>query len=122
MRTNLQKLRKAAGYRSARAFAEETGMNLATYTDYEQGRRSFSLERAWQFADLLDVTLDELAGRDFHPAPGAGFADPRQTELNRCWERLDPERQDRLISTAHDMEAAKGVGGPALSQPATTAG
>jgi transcriptional regulator with XRE-family HTH domain len=122
MKTNLQRLRKKAGYRSANDFADYAEINRGTYTNYEQGKRELTLERAWFFADLLDVTLDELAGRDFHPAPGADFADPRQTELNRCWERLDPERQDRLISTAHDMEAAKGVGGPALSQPATSAG
>lgn len=113
MKTRLQELRKEAGYRSAKAFAEEVGMKLGTYTDYEQGRTSMTLERAWFFADILHVTLDELAGRDFHE--GMGYADPRQAELNRCWGRLDRERQDRLVGTAHDMEAAQSFGDGAVS-------
>lgn len=108
MRTRLQELRKRAGFRSARAFAEEAGIKLGTYTDYEQGRTVMSLERAWQFADILHVSLDELAGREFRPK--VNYPDPRQAELNRCWESLDQERQDRLIGTAHDMEAAKRAG------------
>ena len=64
MKTSLQAMRKKAGYRSARVFAEHIGMNVATYTDYEQGRHSFTLEKAWEFADLLGCSLDELAGRN----------------------------------------------------------
>lgn len=76
MKTNLQLLRKKAGFRSARAFAEELNIPVGTYTDYEQGRRNFALEQAWAFADVLGealgrhVTIDELAGRDFTPASG----------------------------------------------------
>ena len=86
MKTNLQAMRKAAGFKSARAFAEHIGMNVSTYTDYEQGRRMFALEQAWEFADALGCTLDELAGRTppnldiesvkiaakFHKLPPAG--------------------------------------------------
>lgn len=108
MKTNLQALRKAAGFKSAKDFADALGMSPGTYTDYEQGRRGFTLERAWQFADILHVSLDELAGREFRPK--VNYPDPRQAELNRCWESLDQERQDRLIGTAHDMEAAKRAG------------
>lgn len=116
MRTNLQKLRKAAGYKSARAFAEHIGMNVATYTDYEQGRRSFTLEKAWEFADILQVSLDDLAGRDFQPQAESSRPDPRRDELNRCFGKLDAERQNRLISTAHDMEAAMSAGDGAVSR------
>ena len=63
MKTNLQALRKAAGFKSAKAFAHHIGMNVNTYTDYEQGRRMFALDQAWEFADALGCTLDELAGR-----------------------------------------------------------
>lgn len=63
MKPKLQELRKAAGWKSARAYAEHMGMNVSTYTDYEQGRISMPIERAWAIADDLDVTLDELMGR-----------------------------------------------------------
>lgn len=108
MKTNLQKLRKEAGYRSANEFADAFGINRGTYTNYEQGKRNLTLEQAWFFADILHVSLDELAGREFRPK--VNYPDPRQAELNRCWESLDQERQDRLIGTAHDMEAAKRAG------------
>ena len=63
MKTNLQALRKAAGFKSARAFAEHIGMNLRTYTSYEQGEAVMSLEVAWNLANVLNCSLDELAGR-----------------------------------------------------------
>lgn len=63
MRGNLQKLRKEAGWKSAKAYAEHLGLNPATYTEYEQGRISMPIRTAWAIADDLDVSLDELVGR-----------------------------------------------------------
>ena len=63
MKTNLQAVRKAAGYKSAVEFAKTIGINEHTYTAYEQGRVPFTLEQAWEFADIFGCTLDELAGR-----------------------------------------------------------
>ena len=56
-------LRKAAGYRSARAFAEAVGISVGTYTHYEQGNTPMPLEAAWKIADFLDCSLDALVGR-----------------------------------------------------------
>ena len=61
MKTQLQAMRKRAGFKSAKAFAEHIGMAVGTYTDYEQGRRMFTLEKACEFARELDCTLDSLA-------------------------------------------------------------
>lgn len=61
----LQQMRRNAGFKSARAFANHIGMNVSTYTDFEQGNRPLSYERAWQFADALNCTMDELGGRQF---------------------------------------------------------
>lgn len=63
MKPRLQELRREAGYRSAKAYAEHLGMNPSTYTEYEQGRVSMPIEKAWQIADDLGVSLDELMGR-----------------------------------------------------------
>lgn len=63
MKTKLQALRKAAGFGSSDAFADHLGMNRSTYKNYEQGTRKISLDNACFFADALDCTLDELAGR-----------------------------------------------------------
>lgn len=62
-KSNLQALRKRAGFRSARAFAEHVGVNIKTYTNHEQGDAAMSLLQAWEYADALNCTLDELAGR-----------------------------------------------------------
>ena len=61
----LQTVRRQAGFKSARAFAEHIGMNVNTYTDFEQGTRTLSYERAWMLADALNCTMDELGGRKF---------------------------------------------------------
>lgn len=72
MKTNLQKMRKRAGYKSAKAFADAMGISKDTYTGYEQGRISFTVEKACEFADALGCSLDELAGRSWN--------DPKEKE------------------------------------------
>ena len=107
MRTNLQSLRKAAGYKSAREFAEKIGMPVATYTDYEQGRRSFTLERAWEFADVLDCSLDELAGRDFKdPKEQGRQLTPDESSLLDSYRMLTPDRK-RLMGEQMDDAAGR---------------
>ena len=44
-----------------REFADSIGMNLSTYTKYEQGSRGINLEQAREFADALKCRLDDLA-------------------------------------------------------------
>ncbi len=112
MRTRLQELRKKAGYKSAKAFAAEAGIKLGTYTDYEQGRTVMSLERAWQFADILQVSLDELAGRDFPPKADGNYADPRQAELNECWQEADDAQRSIILGVAQMGAGRSGADAP----------
>ena len=72
----LRMLRKEAGFRSAKAFAEFAGFTTAGYTEYERGRRGLSYEKAWKIADALDISLDELGGRQWPPEGTAAPADP----------------------------------------------
>lgn len=64
METRLQELRKAAGWKSAKAFAEHIGISVRTYTNYEQGARNLMLDTAVMLCNELGCTLDELVGRD----------------------------------------------------------
>lgn len=57
MKTDLQAMRKRAGFKSTRAFAEHMNMSVNTYTNYEQGKSSLTLEQAWEFADELSAGL-----------------------------------------------------------------
>ena len=63
MQNNLQHLRRADGWKSAKAFAEHIGMNPSTYAGYEQGNRPITLDDAHVFADALGCTIDDIAGR-----------------------------------------------------------
>ena len=74
-KSNLQAMRKRAGFKSAREFAEHAGINIKTYTNHEQGDTSMSLLQAWEYADLLNCTLDELAGRKSPNVPDGLTAD-----------------------------------------------
>ena len=64
MELRLRQLRKAAGYKSARQYAEHIGVPQQTYNNYETGFRKLSLELACEICDDLGCTLDELCGRD----------------------------------------------------------
>ena len=61
---SLQAARRAAGFKSARLFAEYMGYNIGTYTNWEQGKQMFSVEQACEMADAFGCTLDELVGRN----------------------------------------------------------
>lgn len=107
MKTNLQSIRKRAGFRSAKAFAEHMGIPVPTYTDYEQGRRAFDLTRAIEFADALGCSLDELAGRDWPATPLDSFTDPRQRAVNRAFESMND--MGREIAARTVMALSKGA-------------
>lgn len=104
MRTNLQAMRKAAGYSSAKAFAEAIEMSVNTYTAYEQGRHSFTLEQAWQFADALGCTLDELAGREWPKAAG----NPYHDELADAYDRASSEGKRAIMTVARSVAETSG--------------
>lgn len=105
MRTQLQAMRKKAGFKSAKAFADSIGMNPATYTDYEQGRRAFTLEKAWEFADVLECSLDELAGRRWPPEDLASI-DPRRRAMVDAYDALTDDGKtlasEMVASVARD--------------------
>lgn len=102
----LKQLRKKAGIRSQREMAAKVGEKERTYASWERGEVTMNLEQAYNVCVVLGCTLNELVGME---TATREYSDPRQAELNRCWESLDPERQDRILADAHDMEAAKSL-------------
>lgn len=106
MKTKLQEIRKAKGFKSAKEFAEHIGMNVGSYTNYEQGVRNLTLEKAWEFADILDCSLDELAGRN---RPKKDFSDPEQAALNGYYESMNEEGRTALVSSARFMSGSPDV-------------
>lgn len=117
MELRLMELRKQAGYRNRDEFAKKIGVNRHTYRSWETGAAMMSLSQAYDVALALGCTLNDLVGMD---SCARQYSDPRQAELNRCWESLDSERQDRIIASAQDMVIAKGGHGISI-QPAREA-
>lgn len=93
---NLQRLRKEAGFKSAKAFAEHIGISAARYTEYEQGRRCFNYDQAWEFADALGCTMDELAGRNFKESE----VDPRKEKVGNYFDMLTDKSKNDLLGIA----------------------
>lgn len=106
MKTQLQRIRKDRGFKSAKAFAEHIGMSKDTYTNYERGARPITLELAWEFADVLGCTLDELAGRDFK---ADSYADPRQAVMNDDYARLSDAGKDAAAGAVRGIRASEGA-------------
>ena len=99
MKTQLQRIRKSRGYKSAKEFALHIGMSPNTYTGHEQGK-PFDLEKAWEYADALDCSLDELVGRS-RPRK---FGDPMQSALNESYENMNGHGRETLVSVARSLE------------------
>lgn len=59
-----------------------------------------SLKQACDIADLLDCSLDELAGRDFR---AEAYRDPFQAELNAAYARCGPQGKQSLLMSARGL-------------------
>ena len=102
MKTRLQELRKKAGYKSAVEYAEHLGMSHRTYTNYEQGTRAFSLEQAWEFADDLGCSIDDIVGRESHETDAK---DPYESELVRCYRGSSGNGKANILGNARGQYA-----------------
>lgn len=72
---NLFRLRRGAGYRTARDFADALRIPASTYSRYERAAEGPScgipLSSAWAMADLLGCSIDAVVGReDIDSRPG----------------------------------------------------
>ena len=82
----LQRLRREAGYRSAKEFAEALGIPGSTYARYERAGDGadcgIPLPAAWQIADALGCSIDLVIGRENIDAPEPEGIQPRYDALS----------------------------------------
>ena len=82
----LQRLRRQAGYRSAKDFAEALGIPGSTYARYERAGDGVGcgipLPAAWQIADALGCSIDLVVGREDIDAPEPEGIQPRYDALS----------------------------------------
>lgn len=69
---NLSKLRRRAGYRSAKEFAEKAGISVNSYCRYEAMEREGSIpgidiERVMLIAGMLDASVGQVLGIEAVP-------------------------------------------------------
>lgn len=95
MEIQLKRLRKEAGYKNRRDFANALGGNFTErrITSWENGERMMSLEQACVIADFLGCSLDELAGRRFE-ATEAPAPDPAHRGLVESYDSLSEEGRE----------------------------
>lgn len=100
----LRALRKRAGFRSAKAFAEYAGFTTTGYAEFEQGRSRLTYEKAWKIADALGISLDELGGREWPPS--GAVADPRRQAMLDSYDALTEDGKtlasEMVASVARD--------------------
>lgn len=81
----LQRLRREAGYRSAKDFAAEVGIPASTYARYECNPDGpacgIPMAAAWAIADKLDCSIDLVVGREDIDAPAPDTIQSRYDEL-----------------------------------------
>ena len=93
MDTRLKEIRKAKGYKSAKAFAESIGMQEKTYRNYEQGVRNLYLDVACELCTALGCTLDELVGRE----KTALTLTPKETEVVDIMRSVTPQGVEQIL-------------------------
>lgn len=60
---NLQKIRRARGYKNAKAYAKHLGIPTSTYSRHEQDSKFITTKQALIFAEDLDVSIDYILDR-----------------------------------------------------------
>lgn len=83
----LQRLRREAGYSSAKEFAAVLNIPNSTYSRYERApegpNSGIPLPAAWAMADELGVSIDLVVGRDDIDAQRTPTLDDRVRRLSR---------------------------------------
>lgn len=81
----LQRLRREAGYRSAKDFAAEVGIPASTYARYERNPDGpacgIPMAAAWAIADKLGCSIDLVVGREDIDAPAPDTIQSRYDAL-----------------------------------------
>lgn len=99
MDLQLRKYRRLAGL-NQQQMADALNVKKRTYGSWERGEANMSFPQACACADILDCTLDELAGRTITRT----YTDAGQEIVNICYESMNDKGKETLVSVAQSME------------------
>lgn len=87
--------------------AQAIGINKARYTEFEQGRVSLPLDVAWTIADILNCSLDELAGREWSASSNLAPDEERLLDDYRSMTKRQRDGLMAFLPTVSDGGSAK---------------
>lgn len=90
MASNLQELRKSAGYKTAPEFARAMDIPESTYARYESSPNKIPLDKAWKLADFFGCSIDAIVERE-----PVEMGDD-QGEVQRTYDALSPDSKVAL--------------------------
>lgn len=98
----LKQVRERCGY-TQKQLADELGVKVATYRTWEQGSVKLTLENAFNIANVLGCTPNDLCDwYATHPRERPRRSDPEREALLANYDRCTPERRDMLMQQAMD--------------------
>lgn len=100
----LKQVRERCGY-TQKQLADELGVKVATYRTWEQGSVKLTLENAFNIANVLGCTPNDLCDwYATHPRerPRQARLDPEREALLANYDQCTPERRDMLMQQAMD--------------------
>lgn len=99
---NLKSLREATGL-SVNQMSSKLGVKADTYRKWESEANAIPLARAWECADVLHCSLDELAGRE------KSVLSAEESELLRLFRSTDARGRETILNAAHGQEGETGA-------------
>lgn len=106
MNNQIAKMRKIKGLKQ-KELAKLLGVKVDTLGTWERGKREPTFKDACLIADILECTLDELAGREPPYEPKYWTRD--QEDLNHYWESMNSTGQRALLESARLMSGSDDV-------------
>ena len=103
---SLSEIRKAAGFKTGKQFAEAIGIPPSSYARFEQPSNGahIPMERALLIADKLGCSIDEVVGRDWMFERPAGPQQERYDALGH----LGKAMLDSYLDYLEHMERERG--------------
>lgn len=110
----LKQVRERCGY-TQKQLADELGVKVATYRTWEQGSVKLTLENAFNIANVLGCTPNDLCDwYATHPREAAPRMPPDVSELVGCYRSCTSERRMSILNLARDAALASGEVGSVL--------
>lgn len=105
MNLQMKRIRESKGL-SQQYVADLIDVPVRRYGSWEREERKMNFEDACRIADVLECTLDELAGREWK---GEGFADPDKNALVGYYDCMNTSGRSALVESARLMSGSPDV-------------